>query len=270
MENNRAYKDFDDIDAMLNIFKQDNRPQKKERVVNNESVFAPDEIDPADYVTKVQRLNEIYANVNARKGPVELAQEKRHLKKERERLKKEERRLIFRKLAIAASLTAAITGGAALTAKYAPRINDNRNVSKISDELTNKAKDALLAYELASLDDGEFKIGNNSVSDYSVLDADTPMEVYVYRKAINDNEEFSKFIRSVSYDDGLYNYESYEQFLRINGYYDTTTNSVSSEVFDNYMEATILEAYKNSTVSSYEDEFSYSFNLDEEESHKTR
>ena len=114
-----------------------------------------------------------------------------------------------------------------------------------------------------SKENGKFEIGNNSVSDYSVLDANTPMEVYIYKLAINDNEEFNKFIRSVSYSDGVYCYESYEQFLRINGYYDQTSNKISGEVFSNIMRGTLLNAYENSTLSSYENEY-YTTNLDNE------
>ena len=98
------------------------------------------------------------------------------------------------------------------------------------------SEDTLTEYGLGTKENGKFEIGNNSVSDYSVLDANTPMEVYIYKLAINDNEEFNKFIRSVSYSDGVYCYESYEQFLT---------------------------AYENSTLSSYENEY-YTTNLDSE------
>ena len=131
-------------------------------------------------------------------------------------------------------------------------------------------------YGLGIVVNGEFKINTNSVSDYAALNVNNPMEVFIYQKAIDNNEEFNKFIRSVTYTDGeaVYCYESFEQFLRINGYYEltkddngNTISSESSQVFYNMMENAILEAYKSNTLSSYEDEF-YSFDLDSQ--NKTR
>ena len=168
------------------------------------------------------------------------------------------------KRTIAGILAAAtLTGGAYAGVKIGQKMEDNSKINKATQTLVDLSEDTLTEYGLGTKENGKFEIGNNSVSDYSVLDANTPMEVYIYKLAINDNEEFNKFIRSVSYSDGVYCYESYEQFLRINGYYDQTRNKISGEVFSNIMRGTLLNAYENSTLSSYENEY-YTTNLDSE------
>ena len=142
-------------------------------------------------------------------------------------------------------------------------------ISAATDELTKLGKENLISCELGTEVDGIFKIGNNSVSDYSKLHADSPLEVYIYKLAMDNPEEFNKFIRSVSYNDGLYCYESYEQFLRINGYYDQTKNSESTEVFENMMKGAILEASENKTINSYAEEEFYTFDMGND-TNKTR
>ena len=78
--------------------------------------------------------------------------------------------------------------------KIGQKMEDNSKINKATQTLVDLSEDTLTEYGLGTKENGKFEIGNNSVSDYSVLDANTPMEVYIYKLAINDNEEFNKFI----------------------------------------------------------------------------
>lgn len=148
------------------------------------------------------------------------------------------------------------------------KVSDKVKIKKTTASIVSMAEDSLVEHNLGTKENGTFVIGNNTVEDYSVLEADTPMEVWIYRFAIDNNEEFEKFIQSVSYDNGLYTYTDIAQFLRINGYYDEK-GTPSYVVFSNYMEAAIENAINNNTLSQYQDEYSITYDLPEE-SHKTR
>ena len=219
----------------------------------------PDPSDVFDKWEREKKLNSVVASYPTSESNVEFLKAKREiLKKEQEKAKQKKKKAFKRTIAgvlAAATLYAGV--------KIGQKMEDNSKINKATQTLVDLSEDTLTEYGLGTKENGKFEIGNNSVSDYSVLDANTPMEVYIYKLAINDNEEFNKFIRSVSYSDGVYCYESYEQFLRINGYYDQTSNKISDEVFSNIMRGTLLTAYENSTLSSYENEY-YTTNLDSE------
>lgn len=280
MKDNGNLKDIDEAIELFNqrdARKKDPNEENENKTINyNGSIFSKDEMDPTELIDKSRKLREAKEAANnfpKSKTKLEKQQEKRDLEKQRQILlakQREDRKKHFKRI-IATILTGStvIAGGAYAAAKVVPKLENNMKISAATDELTKLGKENLISCELGTEIDGNFKIGNNSVSDYSKLHADSPLEVYIYKLAMNNSEEFNKFIRSVSYNDGLYCYESYEQFLRINGYYDQTKNSESAEVFENIMKGTILEAVENKTISSYaEDEF-YTFDMNND-TNKTR
>lgn len=281
MKNNGDLKDIDEAIELLNnqrdAIRKGSQKENENKIINyNESIFSKDEIDPSELIDNSRRRKEAKEaadNFPKSKTKLEKQQEKRELEKQRQILlakQREARKKHFKKI-IATILTGStvIAGGAYAAAKIVPKIENNIKISSATDELTKLGKENLISCELGTEVDGIFKIGNNSVSDYSKLHADSPLEVYIYKLAMNNPEEFNKFIRSVSYNDGLYCYESYEQFLRINGYYDQTKNSESTEVFENMMKGAILEAVENNTISSYAEEEFYTFDMGND-TNKTR
>lgn len=228
------------------------------------------DIDPATYLNKKEKekeLNTIINNYPTPKSNIEFLQEKRKRLKEEERKRKAKNTNKLKRTISILLTGATITAGAYTAAKIIPQAENTTKVNSITDELTKVAEENLITYGLGEEKEGKFQIGNNTVEDYSSLNANTPMEVFIYQKAIANVEEFEKFIQSVTYSDNLYCYTDLGQFLRINGYYDEN-GKTSYNVFENYMENALLEAYKNSTLSTYEEEF-YTFNI-EQENHKTR
>lgn len=279
MKNNGDLKDIDEAIELFNqrdARKNDPNKGNENKIINyNGSIFSKDEIDPSELIDNSRRRKEaISAADNFPKSKkLERLQEKRKLEREKQILLAKQRkdRIEHFKRIIAGILAGStvIAGGAYAAAKIVPKIENNIKISSATDELTKLGKENLISCELGTEVDGIFKIGNNSVSDYSKLHADSPLEVYIYKLAMDNPEEFNKFIRSVSYNDGLYCYESYEQFLRINGYYDQTKNSESTEVFENIMRGAILEASENKTISSYAEEEFYTFDMGND-TNKTR
>lgn len=244
-----------------------NNGQEKKATYNSNLFDGGDDIDPSDafkYWKKKEELERAVREYPNSKDTIQKLQEKRaELIKEKER-KNNKRNNRLKSVISAIAAAATLTTGAYMAKKS----NDYTKINRAIETLTNLGKDELLKNQLAVMEGDKVVVKNNSVSDYSKLDADTPMEVYVYEMAIDNDEEFKKFIQSVTYENDLYCYTDFDQFLRINGYYDQTTNKESSKVFENYMEATLLDAYNNNTLSSYEEEF-YTSNL-EEENHRTR
>ncbi len=246
----------------------------KKEVDHHGNLFDKDEIDPSKLVENANKMKKAEA------AAMVYQQERRELERQKQIILEEDRKkknANFKKTIAKILIFATLTSAAAYAAaKAVPKIQDKQKINQEVDDLTAKCREILMNYGLGIVVNGEFKINNNSVSDYAALNVNNPMEVFIYQKAIDNNEEFNKFIRSVTYTDGeaVYCYESFEQFLRINGYYEltkddngNTISSESSQVFYNMMENAILEAYKNNTLSSYEDEF-YSFDLDSQ--NKTR
>lgn len=142
--------------------------------------------------------------------------------------------------------------------KVAPLIKEqisfSQNVEKGTDLLVARAFNELTLNDLAgfSIEDGTFVVKENSIDDYKKLDITSHLDVYIYRLILPESE-FDKFIRSVSYKDGLHRYTSMYQFLNVNGYYTEGTNSPSLEVFANMMENRINNLY-SSLYSGYTDD----------------
>ena len=269
MSGNNYNNDFEKIEKELKEIEEGNVKTKK--IIPNGNLFnGGDDPDPSNTYREWERKEELkkaLENYPRHKNKIELMQEKRERLKKAEEIAKKKRIYNF-KIAIADILVAAILVSAGyIGIKTSKRKDNNSKISEATDELVKSAEDNLVANGLGTKENNSFKIGTNDVIDYSKLDADNPMEVYFYKKAINNSEEFNKFIKSVTYDNGMYCYEDFEQFLRINGYYDQKTNEASNKVFENYMEAAILSAYEDNTLSSYEEQF-YSTDLDSQ--NKTR
>lgn len=255
----------------------------KKEVDHHGNLFDKDEIDPSKLVENAKKMKEAEAAAMVypkERTKIERQQERRELERQKQIILEEDRKkknANFKKTIAKILIFTTLAGATAYAAaKAVPKIQDKQKINQEVDDLTAKCREILMNYGLGIVVNGEFKINNNSVSDYAALNVNNPMEVFIYQKAIDNNEEFNKFIRSVTYTDGeaVYCYESFEQFLRINGYYEltkddngNTISSESSQVFYNMMENAILEAYKSNTLSSYEDEF-YSFDLDSQ--NKTR
>lgn len=264
---NDKYRD-PELDKLMELMKE--RTPKKENTfdvpapegpVKKGDIFKNGEIDSSVMIDKARKLKDALKAADEFPMPqtkLKREQEKRRLQEEKDKLlkkQKEDRKKAWKKLIIGI-LTGStlITGAAYGISQIEPKIEDSIKISNAKDWLRTLGEDNLVMCGLGTKEEGKFKIGNNSVSDYRSLDADTPLEVYVYKDIMN-SEEFNKFIRSVTYDDGTYCYESYEQFLRINGFYDQTTNKISENVFANIMDGTLLTACNNSTLSSYEEDF---------------
>lgn len=237
--------DPNDIDAFVNLTSRRQQEKKAEEAANN------------------------YAGTSS---PIEHQQMRREIKKklneEKEQLLKERRKKakkILNKIIIAIIAASTIATGVYIGGKK----DEKDKKDKGTKILVDACEENLLAWGLGEKVNGEFEIGENSISDYKNLEANTPLEVYGYKLAINDYEEFSKFIQSVSYQNGMYYYTDYSQFLRINGYYNQEKNKESNEVFENMMEATILAAIENDTLNSYVENEFYTFDMNND-TNKTR
>jgi len=118
-------------------------------------------------------------------------------------------------------------------------IESHINIEKGLNVLTERAYNDLCRHNLASVNEkGKYVIGENSVSDYRELGVTSHLDVYVFKQILS-NTEFDKFIRAVSYNNGYNYYTDMYQFLNINGYYMSGTNTPSIDVFNNMMEGMI-------------------------------
>lgn len=275
-------KSYDLAEQLNEIMNRDKKVKPANGIKQGEKLFEGG-IDDPDTVTYLAQLERDRKTKELLNGNTIQHEIKNPRQEERERLKAEQEMLRIKSLykfkrSIAKILifTSLLGAGHHLATDAIPYIRDKKVTTESIEELIEDAKRNLLICGLAERKDDDIVIKHNSANEYNLLNADTPMEVYIYELAINNNEEFTKFIRSVSYNDGTQScyYESFEQFLRINGYYEQSkdkdgnvVNTESEEVFNNIMKDTILNAYNNNTLSSYEDEF-YSFNIDTQ--NKTR
>lgn len=127
---------------------------------------------------------------------------------------------------------------------------DTKTAVAIAEE---NAVNSLLSTGLAAYTkDDEFVILQNDSTDYQELNLSTTEEIWAMRRVINDDEEFEKVIQSCVYYDengNCCNYTDTEQFLGINGYFDTKTSQTSTEVWENYAESNLVDAYRNGTLT---------------------
>ena len=155
------------------------------------------------------------------------------------------------------TLTAVIAVSVPLVKLTAPereeRIQIEQRVEKSTDYLIAKAYNALAVNDLAgiNIDTGKFEIKENTTEAYRRLMVTSNMDVYIYN-LILPNDEFDKFIKSVSYNNGLHRYTDMDQFLRINGFCIEGTNTPSLRVFYNMMEDQI-RMYSSSYAKDYEE-----------------
>ena len=117
--------------------------------------------------------------------------------------------------------------------------------------LLSNYRQNMLYYNLAHHEpqrENPFVVNNNSTQDYEILNADTLVDVYIYRKILAEygyENEFNKLMQSISYFDvngDLCNYQSFEQYLEINGYPDIKT-------FENYAESDVYNLYVNGEIN---------------------
>ncbi|MBQ8193002.1 MAG: hypothetical protein IJZ46_02915 [Bacilli bacterium] len=177
-------------------------------------------------------------------------------KSERKKREKKEINPKILKTILACSLIAAslISLGGLKT-----KIDRAIKVGKATKPYIEAAESRLFYYGLATYNENGLRVFDNSISQYEQLRADEPLEIYIYKQILPENE-FDKFIKSASYSNDMYNYISYNQFLEYNGYRDPETNSISNTVFENYMETEILERQNTSSQSFIEEEF-YNFGI---------
>lgn len=237
--------DPNDIDVFVNLTNERQRAKKTD--TSDIDVFV-------NLTSEMQRAKKTANKSQGAPSPAEQQQTKIKVKQE---LTAEKRKLLKRKLKrIIAAIAAGTTIVVGTITATAPRREKKDKIEKGTKILVDACEENLLAWGLGKKENGKFEIGENSISDYQVLEADSPIEVYGYKIAIDDYEEFNKFIQSVTYENGLYNYIDYGQFLRVNGYYEQGSTETSNAVFENMMEASILTAYENGTINSYvENEF---------------
>lgn len=152
------------------------------------------------------------------------------------------------------------------------RIQIEQNVDNGTNYLIAKAYNALAINDLAgiNIDTGRFEIKENTTESYRRLTITSDLDVYIYKLILPD-AEFDKFIKSVSYNNGLHHYTDIDQFLRINGYCIEGTNMPSLRVFNNMMEQQI-RMYSSSYAKDYEetDGFYTPSDYIEEEGYETK
>lgn len=141
--------------------------------------------------------------------------------------------------------------------------------------LKNEARFNLLSNGLAGIhsETGSITVMENSVIDYKKLGISENVDIYIY-SLILPHQEFDKFIRSATYNNGINSYISTEQFFKINGFWDNKQDIPLWDVFENYMieeikakQEEILNKGNNiytfDTSSSNVEESSYTFDIDE-------
>lgn len=128
-------------------------------------------------------------------------------------------------------------------------IRANRNIFE------DKALTNLLNNGLAYLNDkNEIIPKENSVEDYYKLNITSKYDIYGYSLALPAGE-FNKFIQTISYNNGMWNYTGTNNFLTYNGYFDSKDNIAKIDVFQNMMEEKILEL-PDETIERYSEEYS--------------
>lgn len=135
-------------------------------------------------------------------------------------------------------------------------IRQREEIDRLNERIkaifSQKAFLNLVQNGLAEIDSkGNITIKNNSVSDYYKLNINHKYDIYGY-SLILEPVEFNKFIQTVSYNDGLYNYISMEQFLTYNGYINPKTNKLDMNVFRNLIEASIRDNMPEGNLDRFE------------------
>ena len=192
--NNRFYEDFDRVNRELNQIT--NGPKKEQKAIDpKRKIFDgehdPDPSDVFDKWEREKKLNSVVASYPTSKSNVEFLKAKREILKKEQEKAKQKKKNTFKRTIAGVLATVTLTGGAYAGVKIGQKMEDNSKINKATQTLVDLSEDTLTEYGLGTKENGKIEIGNNSVSDYSVLDADTPMEVYIYKLDINDNEEFN-------------------------------------------------------------------------------
>lgn len=167
--------------------------------------------------------------------------------------KRKRNKLLTKGFAIGALATLITIGGVKLTKEVADRIEYRASVKEAIGIAKNAAEDKLIEAGLATLnDDGNFTLGDNSISDYARLNLSdiSPAVIRAYDEAINNPEDFEDFIKSVGYENDSYNFTSTEQYYTVNGYYEPGTTNGSRDVYITYTNNDLVDALNQEQIDS--------------------
>lgn len=140
------------------------------------------------------------------------------------------------------------------------KIQDNKDVAAGKEMLVSAMEEKFESLNLGYYDENnEFRLNNNNTKeDYKKADIDTILEYYTAQNLIQDSwdkkgleNQYMELVQGteINLDGGTY-YTDTSQFLRINGFFDED-GQTSREVFNNYMEAEILELYRNGLLEDF-------------------
>lgn len=253
----RINVDYDDPDAFLNsgIFSSDeyeqrrmNRAQEEERLYEINRAFHERQQRNAASNERINRqIRQFQQSKNKTIGHNRRAKDANRIEHP-----EKHRNNVLEKVSITMCLLASLVAASTLVGiKAGPMIQNKiqmqKNIDNSTDLLVAKAYNNLAVNGLAGIDikTGKFVVKDNSVDDYKTLgiscnanDTSSHINVYIYKRILPESE-FEKFIKSVSYKNGIHYYQDMNQFLNINGYYTKGTSIPSLEVFYNMMEAEI-------------------------------
>lgn len=245
---------FNDIDAIFEVFgdtyKEHRERADKERQKLNEYIEKRAQAEERtarkrrENIENIRKYQQVQNKSIGRNKKVEDRGRRKHTEID---LTKLQRKVAITLLTIASVVALSVPIGIKVEPTIKNMIQTRENIINSTNYEIEKARKTLDFYDLAGTDmqTGKFVVKENSVTDYRKLgiicnagNTDKQQAVYIYKLVLPDSE-FAKFIKSVSYSDGLHYYTSFEQFLNINGYYMQGTNIPSDKVFYNKMEAII-------------------------------
>lgn len=222
-------ENYDNIDSFVNLVNKNRMIEENVRSIQ-EAVHREDKV----FSDRIRCVNERQAYIDSRK-------------------KKLDRKDAIKKILIAGGIVGTLLTGLTANAVYG---DDIAAYSQRQDEtsvgigiLRNDAMLELLRNELAISDGNSyqaFKVLDNFVGDYKVLDVSDVVDVYVY-STILPEEEFEKFVKSVSFieDGNEHYYLSFQHFLEVNGY--TSENDFEKAakdiIYEMYINGEIKDSY---------------------------
>ena len=167
-------------------------------------------------------------------------------------VKKKKRGKVTKSFFCGSLATLLIIGGCKIGAEISGRISYFGDLHGAKEIVTKEAKEKLIKEGLAiTAADDEFVVLENSASDYQSLELDSPEEVYPYFLVL-PTSEFGKLITATTYEDGKYYYTGTEQFLTVNGYFNPETGEPSTAVYEDYMNAELVSAFRNEDMIAFE------------------
>jgi len=243
MDNNN-FGNINDPDYVLKMMKDHNKKQDDARAVQKELEKGFDvAVKEAEKEERKRQNTRNNNNISSSVATKTIGNKKAMLVKAKKLPSKKVDYKIFRKKVKTILLAVAITAviGGATWHIYKDDIKESistiQDYNESIDILKTKAMFNLLYNGLAGIDSekGDFVVKNNSTQDYwklGVTDRNIydRIDIYIY-SLILPSSEFREFIKTVTYHDGLWAYESVEQFLRVNGYFKEETQELSMKEF---------------------------------------